>query len=104
MLRFPQPHSIRLAQLGYEVKSPDNERWLDTLSEEVFSGYVRLGRLYDRTDRRSRFHDIRPGDIVRFSTLGSYAVVPIARMVAGITMAKSLRDFGSSGPRAAVRR
>lgn len=64
-----------LTQLGYEVKSTDNERWLDTLSGEVFSGYARLGRLYDRKGRRSRFHDIRPGDIVCFSTLGSYAVV-----------------------------
>jgi len=64
-----------LAQLGYEVKSTDEARWLDTLSQEVFSGYVRVGRLYDRKGRRSGFHDIRSGDIVHFSTLGSYAVV-----------------------------
>jgi hypothetical protein len=64
-----------LAQLGYEVRPADETRWLDSLSEEVYSGYVRVGRLYDRRGRRSGFHDIRPGDIIHFSTLGSYAVV-----------------------------
>ena len=76
-----------LAQLGYEVSpievTPLRREgvspllfspFLDSLSEEVFSGYIRLGRLYDRKGRRSAFHDIRPGDIIRFSTLGSYAV------------------------------
>lgn len=63
-----------LGQIGYAVKPEDGDRALDTLGREVFSGYVRFGRLYDRRGRRSAFRDIRPGDVIHFSTLESYAV------------------------------
>jgi hypothetical protein len=64
-----------LAHIGYDIKPEGGDRALDTLGEEVFSGYVRLGRLYDRNGLRSTFRDVRPGDVIHFSSLGSYAVV-----------------------------
>jgi hypothetical protein len=64
-----------LAHIGYDIKPEDGDRALDALGEEVFSGYVRLGRLYDRKGLRSAFRDVRPGDVIHFSSLESYAVV-----------------------------
>jgi hypothetical protein len=63
-----------LARIGYDIKSEDGDRALDTLGDTIFSGYVRFGRLYDRKGRRTGFRDVRPGDVIHFSTLESYAV------------------------------
>lgn len=64
-----------LARIGYDTKAEGGDLALDTLGETVFSGYVRFGQLYDRKGRRTGFRDVRPGDVIHFSTLGSYAVV-----------------------------
>lgn len=64
-----------LAHIGYDIKSENGDRALDTLGKEIFSGYIQLGRLYDLRGRRSGFGAIQPGDVIHFQTLGSYAVV-----------------------------
>jgi len=64
-----------LAQIGYDIKSENGDRALDTLGKEIFSGYIQLGRLYDLRGRRSGFRAVQPGDVIHFQTLGSYAVV-----------------------------
>lgn len=83
-----------LARIGYDIKPEYGDRALDTLGETVFSGHVRFGRLYDGKGRRSAFRDIRPGDVIHFSTLESYAVVlerPPARGLAYGGMPARLR-------------
>ena len=57
---------------------PSLDRTLDSAGQLVFKGYIRLGRLYDERGRRAHLRlgkDLRRGDVIHFTTLGSYGLV-----------------------------
>ena len=76
-----------LSHIGYHFDSLNTET-MDSMGELVFSGYVRMGRLYDLQGRPARLKlgtDVQQSDVIHFLTSHCYGIVARDSAVPGVS-------------------